>query len=55
MRVINKTFFNTFLSNIQGAIILDTVFNYDPNVGSQHIPPEWAPIGKSNYSSKFHN
>ena len=48
MRVRKKTFFNTFLPKIQGAIILDTVFNYDPNVGSQNIPPEWAPISKSN-------
>ena len=26
---------------LQGAIILDTVFNYDPNGGSQDIPSQW--------------
>jgi len=27
--------------DIQGAIILDTVFNYDPNANSQDIPSRW--------------
>ena len=30
-----------FLFVFQGAIILDTVFNYDPNANSQDIPSQW--------------
>ena len=35
---------DSHLNGLQGGIVLDTVFNYDSNIGSQFVPEEWKKV-----------